>query len=154
MKKTIVALVVAGLTLTACSNTAWNETENFGTYCNIDNIRIAPELQAAVDAVTIPEDGHIQNARWRTSNSEPGMHEVGFDVCTPLAGDDLRRVAEDLAIQVNAIGAGETVTTMGVHALPEDTEPETILRDHDFQLHLHNGVGDEGAVLSSWEAQN
>ncbi|MGV3071522.1 hypothetical protein ACEE90_03635 [Corynebacterium phoceense] len=168
MKRLIPLMLVFPLALAACgggtsttetsesaSAGAWNETDAYKEYCTPDP-SIAPEVQAAVDAVEIPEGGHVQNARYRDSTDQPGMVEVSFDVCAPLAGDELRKVAEELAIQVRGADFGSQVSTMGVHALPEDTTPESILRDTDFQSHVHDGGAafENGAYRAAWEAKN
>lgn len=41
---------------------------------------------------------------------------------------------------------------MSIHSWPDDTSPETKLKQESFQSYLHDGSGDEGAVLASWEA--
>lgn len=165
MRKLLIATTaIAAMALTACgdaestdagSSDAWNTGEKYETYCAGD-VNIAPELADVVAGIEIPEGGHIQNARFNTNTDDPSMHDIGFDICAPLAGDNLRHVAEEIAIAVRASEHGPTIAQMGVKALPDDTTAETILRDEDFQLHLHDGgeAFDNGAYRAAWEAKN
>ena len=123
----------------------WQTTDEYKTWCGADDVKIDPDLQAAADAVTVPEQGHVQALYLDRS-------DIIARVCSPIKGDDLARVAEDLAIGVRSSAIGEQVETMRVKALPDDSDPTARLVDMDFQIRLHNGVGDEGAVLSAWKS--
>lgn len=79
------------------------------------------------------------------------MVRVIARICTPVAGDDLRRVAEDFAIEIKKSPIGDTVSAMSVHSWPDDNSPGTRLKQENFDSYTHDGVGDEGAVLGSWE---
>ena len=137
--------VVAETTEQAPSIPEWQTTEDYNTWCSPDKARIDPELEAAANGLAIPEQGHIQALYLDRT-------DVIARVCAPIKGDDLARVAEDLAIGVKASSVGGQVQTMRVKALPDDTDPTARLADMDFQSHLHNGVGDEGAVLTAWKS--
>lgn len=134
----------------------WMETTDYQEFCT-GEVDIDPELQQAVDAVEIPDLGHVQFTNVKSDIDNPDMITVFFSMCSPAQGDDLRAIAEDLAIQVRASEIGETVSEMGVNASggnPEGTE--NILRDSNFQLHLHDGgaARENGAYRAAWEAKN
>lgn len=126
----------------------WQTSDDYKTWCGPDSAmnQIDPELQSVADSVAVPEQGHVISLF-----ADHGT-DVIARVCAPIKGDELARVAEDLAIGVRASSIGEQVATMRVSALPDDSDPSAKLADMDFQIRLHNGVGDEGAVLSAWKS--
>ncbi|BAC17631.1 hypothetical protein HMPREF0290_0905 [Corynebacterium efficiens YS-314] len=135
---------------------AWMETDNYQEFCTGEP-DIDPELQQAVDAVDIPEQGHVQFTNIGTDRDNEEMVTVFFAVCSPAEGDDLRAIAEDLAVEVQSSPIGTTVSEMGVNASSANPDGvENILRDSNFQMHLHdNGPAREnGAYRAAWEAQN
>ncbi|HJD77690.1 MAG TPA: hypothetical protein K8V93_01595 [Corynebacterium pollutisoli] len=151
---TLTLAACAALTLNACGGTApddgadadWTATDRYTEMCT-GAPDVAAELADAVAPVTVPAGGHVQQVTIRD-----GGAAVAVRVCAPIAGDELRRVAEDLAIGMKQSALGETIQTVSVHAWPDDEAPEARLRQDNFQDYLHNGKGAEGAVFASWKA--
>lgn len=152
----ISVIAVAALTLSACGSSDWTDSQGYQDNCTSEP-DIDPELQPVVDAVEIPDDGHVQFTNVTTDSSNEGMVTVFFALCSPAEGDDLRAIAEDLAVEVKSNPIGSTVSEMGVNASFANPDGvENILRDSNFQMHLHdNGSAREnGAYRAAWEAQN
>ncbi|GFK19243.1 hypothetical protein [Corynebacterium glutamicum] len=143
-------------TVEAVPEQKWKDTDSYEEYCTGDP-SIDPELAPIVDAVAIPDEGHVWMTNVGTDSDNPGMNTVFFALCSPATGDDLKAIAEDLAIQVRASEIGDTVSEMGVNASAANPEAtENIFRDFDFQIHLHDGGAsrENGSYRAAWEARN
>lgn len=134
----------------------WQSSEDYQSVC-LSSPDIDPEVQAAVSSVEIPDNGHVQFTNVNKDNDNPGMITVFFALCSPATGDDLREIAEDLAIEVRNSEIGASVSEMGVNAsYANPRASENILRDSNFQMHLHDGgiSRENGAFRGAWEAKN
>lgn len=131
----------------------WQRTEAYKDYCTGEP-SIDAELQPIVDAVEIPNDGHVIIANFSKDSSNLEMNTVFFGLCSNARGDELREIAESLAIEVKAGEYGDSISEMGVNASYANTsDEETIVRDSDFQSRTHD-VGqsfENGSYRAAWE---
>lgn len=171
MKKLLIPGALVGvLLLSACGSTdaetetespandvaSWQESQDYEEYCTGEP-SIDPELQPIVDAVTIPDDGHVWMTNFASDSSNPEMNTVSFALCSPAEGDELREIAETLAIEVRQADFGGTISEMGVNASAANPEgTENILRDDSFQSHTHVGGEsfENGSYRAAWEVKN
>lgn len=132
----------------------WQRTQDYKDYCTGEP-DIADELQPIVDAVTIPDGGHVWDANINSDSDNPEMSTVYFALCSNASGDELREIAETIAIEVKASEHGDTVSEMGVNASYANTsKTETILRDDSFQSRTHDGGEsfENGSYRAAWQA--
>lgn len=131
----------------------WQRTESYKDYCTGEP-SIDAELQSIVDAVEIPNDGHVIIANFSKDSSTPEMNTVFFALCSNAQGDELREIAETLAIEVKAGEYGDSISEMGVNASYANTsDEETIVRDSNFRARTHDGGESfkNGSYRAAWE---
>lgn len=131
----------------------WQRQQSYKDYCT-DEPKIMEEMAPIVDSVEIPDGGHVWMANLNTDSDNPEMNTVFFALCSNADGDELREIAETIAIEVKASEYGDNVSKMGVNASYANTsDTETIVRDDDFQSRTHDGGEsfENGSYRAAWD---
>ena len=134
----------------------WQQSDAYQENCTTAPT-IAGELQDVVNAVEIPESGHVANAALNADADNPDMVRAFFAICTPATGDDLRAIAEQFAIELKQSEHAGSISEIGVNASAANPgATESILRNDSFQMRNHDGGESlsNGSYRAAWTSQN